>query len=109
MRDKRKEQLRDAGARGTSWILKWVLCAFCAFCVPALNAQSVTIPPASLPNGTVGVFYAQQLAASGPSPLVWSVTSGILPPGVVLSSSGALVGTPGVQGNFTFTVQATAA
>jgi hypothetical protein len=60
-----------------------------------------------LPLGVAGVFYLQQLAASGPSPQTWSVTLGILPPGLGLTTTGSLGGVPSVPGTFDFTVQAT--
>src|SRR5262249_54943979 len=53
----------------------------------------LTVPAAALPNGFVGSFYAVQIVANGPSPLVWTQLSGILPPGITLSTSGALTGT----------------
>jgi hypothetical protein len=37
---------------------------------------------------------------------MWAVTSGTLPPGLTLSSTGALTGTPATKGSYTFTVQA---
>jgi len=67
----------------------------------------LTIPTASLPNGIASVFYAQQLMATGPSPLTWTVLSGILPPGLSLGSNGLLNGTPNTPSTFNFTVQAT--
>jgi uncharacterized repeat protein (TIGR03803 family) len=66
----------------------------------------VTIAGATLPSGTTGSFYAQSLAASGgSSPLTFSA-SGSLPPGMTLSSSGELSGTPSAAGTFSFTVTA---
>ncbi len=74
---------------------------------------TVTIQPqltintsGTLPLAVVGAFYSQLMDATGPSPLVWSVISGIAPPGLTLTSSGALAGTPVVGGTFDFTVQA---
>ncbi len=72
-------------------------------------APSLTITTASpLPTGVSGVFYNLQLAATGPSPQNWSVISGVLPPGLSLTSSGSIVGTPSIANTFDFTVQATA-
>ena len=49
----------------------------------------------SLPNGTVGAAYAQTLAVTGGTPpYTWSLSSGTLPAGLALSSSGAISGTP---------------
>src|SRR5206468_941458 len=64
--------------------------------VPALTVSST-----SLPGGAVGAPYAATLAATGGSPpYVWSVASGSLPPGLTLSSPGALTGTPTLAGQW---------
>jgi GH18 family chitinase len=60
-----------------------------------------------LPVGNVGTPYSQTLAASGTTPLTWTVASGSLPGGLSLnSSSGLISGTPNASGTFTFTAQA---
>ena len=65
-----------------------------------------TSTPSPLPQGTVGVAYSQTLSASGgTSPYTWSVTSGALPGGLALSSSGTISGAPTAAGTFGFTVQ----
>ena len=65
--------------------------------------SALAIPSTSLPAGTVGVPYAQALAATGGSPpYAWQQTGGSLPVGVTLSSSGVLSGTPIVAGSFAF-------
>ncbi len=46
-------------------------------------------------------------AANGSSPYSWTVVSGALPPGLFLSSTGILSGTPTEEGSFAFTVRAT--
>ncbi|MDP8989662.1 MAG: putative Ig domain-containing protein, partial [Acidobacteriota bacterium] len=67
--------------------------------------QQLTILTASLPSGTVGASYSQSLAANGGTPPYnWSVTSGSLPSGLSLASTGAIAGTPTVAGTQTFTV-----
>jgi len=66
----------------------------------------LTITPMALPLGVVGVFYSKSLEATGPSPVTWSVISKILPPGLQLSSSGTIFGTPAVPGTYDFTIQA---
>ena len=51
----------------------------------------LTITPASLGSGIVGTAYNQTLTASnGTAPYTWSVISGSLPPGLALSSAGAI-------------------
>jgi len=59
----------------------------------------------SLAAGTVGTAYSQTLAATGATPITWSVT-GALPPG--LSRSGASIsGTPTAPGAWQITATAT--
>jgi large repetitive protein len=59
-----------------------------------------------LPSGTVGAVYSQTFNASGGTPPYrWSVQSGSLPPGLTLSSTGTLSGTPTTAGSFNFTVE----
>lgn len=62
--------------------------------------------PAALPAGFMGTPYNIQLTASaGDPPLVWRRTAGRFPIGLSLTPEGRLYGTPGEQGNFTFTIQ----
>ena len=62
--------------------------------------------PSTLPYGSTGTAYSQTLAAAGGvPPYAWSIFSGTLPPGLTLSASGAITGTPTVSGNYVFSVQ----
>jgi len=81
------------------------------------QALSLTISPAlsitttSLPAGTVGTSYSQNIQTSGGTlPISWSVTTGSLPAGLALagdsSGVGILSGTPTTTGSSTFTVTA---
>src|SRR5881296_1954232 len=76
----------------------------------SLSINVVSLPPlqvtsSQLSGGTVGTTYSATLSASGgTSPYSWSVSSGTLPSGLILSSSGTLSGTPTVAGAFPFTV-----
>jgi uncharacterized protein (TIGR03437 family) len=83
---------------------------------PASQQFSVVItgsnsPPlqisGSLSGGAVGVVYSQKLSATGGTPpYTWTVLSGSLPPGLILSSTaGTVTGTPAAAGTFTFTIQ----
>ncbi|MFN7973827.1 MAG: putative Ig domain-containing protein [Acidobacteriota bacterium] len=73
-----------------------------------ITCGTITLSPASLPNGTVGVAYSQTITASGgTAPYTFAVTAGALPPGLALSSGGVLSGTPTSAGTFNFTVTAT--
>jgi Putative Ig domain len=60
----------------------------------------------SLPDSVQNVPYTLNLATSGGIvPLAWSVTSGSLPPGINLSSAGAITGVPSSTGTYNFTAQ----
>jgi large repetitive protein len=73
-----------------------------------VNASAPVISPTSLPNGTVGVSYSQTISASnGNAPYTFSLFSGSLPPGLSLTSSGALSGTPTAGGSYSFAVKVT--
>ena len=64
--------------------------------------------PAQLPDGVLGANYTQQVVAvAGISPLSFSLSAGVLPPGITLSSTGLVSGVPGVAGTFHFTMRAT--
>ena len=79
----------------------------------AVRALSITVAPApvtittaSLPNGQIGVPYAQTLQASGGTgSYTWSVSSGALSAGLSLSASGQITGTPTTSGNASFTIK----
>jgi len=72
------------------------------------TCPTITLSPGSLTQGSIGTPYSQNITASGgTAPYTYAVTSGSLPSGTSLSSSGLLAGTPTVGGNFTFTVTAT--
>ncbi|MFD2720682.1 putative Ig domain-containing protein [Hymenobacter monticola] len=73
-----------------------------------IAAPTITLAPATLPNGTVAVAYSQTLTASGgTAPYTYAITAGALPAGLTLSSAGVLAGTPAAGGTFNFTVTAT--
>ena len=67
----------------------------------------LAITPSVLPPGDVGALYKQvQFGISGniSSGAIWSVSGGGLPPGLTLSPSGLLQGTPTQAGVYSFTV-----
>lgn len=69
---------------------------------PTISITSNTVPPA-----TVGAGYSFQLQQSGATSPTWSVSGGSLPPGITLSPSGRLSGTPTTDGDYSFGVQCT--
>jgi uncharacterized protein YhjY with autotransporter beta-barrel domain len=72
-----------------------------------VSAPTITVTPGTLPAATVATAYSQQLSASGGvGPYAYTVSSGSLPAGLTLSSSGLLSGTPTAGGSFTLNVQA---
>ncbi len=78
----------------------------------ASDAFTYTAPLAvtsgALPGAVEGMGYSASLTASGgAAPYTWSVSGGTVPPGLSLSSSGALAGTPSTTGDFSFDVTAT--
>lgn len=61
-----------------------------------------------LPDGEVGAAYTGTLTLTGEhtAPLVYSISTGTLPAGLSLNTStGAITGTPTLDGSFTFTVR----
>ncbi len=72
----------------------------------AVNPALTITTPSPLPNGTVGVSYAQTLAATGGAGgyANWLVVSGALPPGLTLNSAtGAVGGKPSTTTGSPFT------
>ncbi|MBK1827996.1 discoidin domain-containing protein [Haloferula rosea] len=72
------------------------------------TGTSPVITTESLVEGAVGSSYYQTLTATGgEDPMVWSLASGTLPPGVELGSGGILSGTPSASGLGNFAVRVT--
>ena len=67
-----------------------------------------TITTESLPDDIVGNDYTQTLAATGTTPITWSLISGSLPAGLTLNeTTGVISGTPSTDGKSDFTLKAT--
>ena len=86
--------------------ITWValICLNFVFLVNAAATprQNLIIQTTSLPLGTVGSAYSAKLAASGGTPpYTWSLTSGSLPAGLSLSTTGTISGTPSVAAKAT--------
>jgi hypothetical protein len=84
--------------------------------MPQIATQSLTLNVASqvqlaitttsVPLANEFTPYSVQLAATGGTiPYTWSISTGALPAGLSLSSSGLISGTPTVSGSFSFTAQ----
>jgi hypothetical protein len=75
----------------------------------AINLPAApTITTATLPAGTEGAAYSQQIAGTGLAPLVYSISVGNLPAGLTMSNAGLISGTPtGPTGTANFTVKVT--
>jgi hypothetical protein len=73
-----------------------------------IAAAPLAITTTTLADGTNGIAYgASLLATGGTTPYGWTLASGTLPTGLLLSASGAISGTPTVVGTFNFSVTVT--
>lgn len=72
----------------------------------AAVAPSITL--SSFPDAAVGSAYSQAVTATGTTPILFEVSYGSLPAGLVLdSATGVISGTPTTVGSATFTITAT--
>jgi len=78
-------------------------------CAAVSVCPTITVNPATLPNGTVGLPYNQAVSATGgTAPYTFAVTAGNLPTGLTLNpATGAITGIPTTLGTFNFTITAT--
>jgi len=75
--------------------------------LPQPTAPTITTS-SPLTSGMVGTTYNQTLAASGgTTPYTWSITSGSLPAGMMMSLAGVIIGTPPAMITASFTVKVT--
>jgi autotransporter-associated beta strand protein len=76
-----------------------------AFESPSGTHNTVSLSPASVPGIDQGLAYSQSITGSGGTGTgyLFGITAGALPPGLLLSSGGALAGTATTAGSFTFT------
>lgn len=74
-----------------------------------VNAPALAYAPGSPSGASVGVAYSQSVASAGggTAPYSYALASGALPPGIALTSTGTLSGTPTGAGNYAFSVTAT--
>lgn len=76
--------------------------------VSPASCPTITLPPDDLPDEEEGTFYSQSVAATGGTePYIYSVTVGVLPPGLALDpDTGIISGTPDTPGIYRFTISA---
>ena len=68
----------------------------------------ITVSPGTLPAMTAGTPFSQSLTSSGGvGAYTYTLQSGVLPPGLSLSSAGVLSGVPTQRGGYTFSVRST--
>ena len=74
-----------------------------------LGGQSVglAVTPSAVSGAAVGRAFTQAFSSNGTAPFTFSVTSGSLPSGLSLTSSGVLSGTPTTAGTSTFLISVT--
>ena len=73
-----------------------------------IGCPTVSLTPATLPNGTAGVAYSQTIGATPPGGnYTFALTSGTLPAGITLASNGTLSGSSTQTGTFNFRVTGT--
>jgi hypothetical protein len=72
------------------------------------GTTTLTLSPATLPNGTVGSAYTSTTitATGGTAPYTFTMSAGSLPAGLTLSSGGVLSGTPTTAATSSFTITA---
>ncbi|WP_440106338.1 beta strand repeat-containing protein [Acidovorax sp. BL-A-41-H1] len=72
------------------------------------SASPITVSPGVLPALTAGVAFSQTLTSTGGlAPYSYALQSGVLPPGLSLTSGGVLSGTPTERGAYSFSVRST--
>jgi hypothetical protein len=74
-----------------------------------VNCAVLGIAPATLPNGTVGAPYGPVTltGSGGTGPYTFAIASGTLPPGMQLSPSGTISGTPTASNTYPVTINVT--
>ena len=74
--------------------------------VLAVQVAPLSITTTSPPAGVLNMAYSTALGASGGTlPHTWSFAGGSFPPGLTLTSTGAITGIPTAAGTFDFTAQ----
>lgn len=103
---KKRSDAETAGILGLGLIAAGAGAYFLLRQPSAPPSGGLAITTNAIPGMTLGTPYSATLQATGgATPYSWSVVGGSLPPGIALSTSGTLSGTPSQLGSFTFTVQ----
>ncbi|MCX6612615.1 MAG: putative Ig domain-containing protein, partial [Acidobacteria bacterium] len=90
-------RVRDSNGNGVAALSNYTL---------RINSSVLSIGTTTLPNGSLGAFYSQALSVTGGvQPFSISVISGSLPPGLSLTSSGVITGTPTAIGTSNFSIR----
>lgn len=99
--------VRGTDANGCFQEVPYALTVAPATPTPA-ECPVLSMTPATLPSGTVGVAYSQALIVSGgTAPYAFGIIAGTLPNGLTLTAAGTLAGTPTTAATAGFTVRAT--
>jgi hypothetical protein len=94
-------ELSDENPPSASWCTpKTAEREFTFEVVPGLSIQQQSLAPTY-----VSEPYSFQLTAEGGGTQTWSIKEGVLPPGITLSPTGLLSGTPTTLGDYTFVVK----
>ncbi len=96
--------------RGGRWWQSNVTIPYFADLLAAANevALAPSIVSAAPTAGAEDFFYQHLFKAAGTYPIVWSLVTGSLPPGLALDpATGSLSGIPAVDGVYAFTIRAT--
>ncbi|MEE8177178.1 MAG: Ig domain-containing protein, partial [Acidobacteriota bacterium] len=92
-------------------ILLWFAILFLTFFSGRAQAQFFSDNLNEAPDGVVGEPYSFTIVVTDnvnevPTPFTFSITGGQLPPGLILSASGTISGTPTIGADEFFTVRA---
>lgn len=73
-----------------------------------VTCPGLTMSPGTLPDGSIAVPYSQTVTTSGGTAgYTYTLTSGSLPPGLTLSPTGDITGTPTTPGSYGFNITST--
>jgi hypothetical protein len=97
---------KNFGIIRVTWLISCIVASCLVSGVLLEKAEAApTVTPSSLPGGQVNVaYYATLSSTTCTGSCQWSVTSGGLPPGLNLSPTGVISGTPTLVGPFSFYV-----